>query len=216
MKKLIILSLLMLFFVTNSFSFNSYHKSAYVNSKHLHQIFNKVKRNSDVSQKALSEAFNYYEKYRFSKRLSSKYLAIADYTKEALEKRLYVVNLHSGNVKTYLVAHGKNSGEKYGRVWQSSNEVNSLMTPFGFFKVGYKEGITVQKKHDYLSVKGLEWRNRHVGKSSKDGGRDVLVHTASYVKNGGRSFGCFAIRNRDKIEVFSQLKRALLYSYTGR
>jgi len=216
MKKLIICSLVMLFFVTNSFSFNSYHKSAYVSIQHLHQIFNKVKRNSNVSQKALSKAFNYYEKYRFSKRLSSKYLAIADYTKEALEKRLYIVNLHSGNVKKYLVAHGKNSGRKYGRVWQSSNELNSLMTPFGFFKVGYKEGKTVQKRYDYLSVKGLEWKNRHVGKSSKNGGRDVLLHTAKYVKSGGRSFGCFAIRNRDKREVFSKLKRALLYSYTGR
>ena len=84
------------------------------------------------------------------------------------------------------------------------------MTPFGFFKIGAKEGITYKKKYKYLSVEGLEWKNRNAKQ------RDILLHTASYVAKAGRSYGCFAILPKDRWQVFSRLKTALLYSYTGR
>jgi len=219
MKKLIILLSLLTLISSNSYAKNSYnnkYKGSHVSISHLHKIFEKVKRNSTVSQKALSEAFTYYEKNRYKKKLSADYIAIADYTKSAMKKRLYIINLHSGVVNNHMVAHGKNSGSKGGRVWRSSNVVNSYMTPYGFFKVGYREGVTYKKKYKYLSVQGLEWSNRKVGESTRSGGRDILLHTAKYVANGGRSYGCFSIRPQDKRAVFNRIKTALLYSYTGR
>jgi hypothetical protein len=80
------------------------------------------------------------------------------------------------------------------------------------------QGLDVQKKggYRYLSVKGLERSNRKVGYPSRNGGRDIIVHTARYVNSGGRSHGCFAIRPRDRNRIFAKLKKALLYSYTGR
>jgi len=210
MKKLIITLLIMLFFVTKTIATNNNYKSHYVSIAHLHQIFEKVKRNSDVSERALSQTFNFYEKNYNKKHLSPYYLAIADYTKKALKKRLYIINLHSGKVYQYLVAHGKNSGKKGGRVWYSSNKRGSFMTPYGFFKIGDKEGITVAKKYDYLAVEGLEGKNKNVK------AREILLHTAGYVAKAGKSLGCFAIRPQDKRPIFSKLKRALLYSYTGR
>jgi hypothetical protein len=134
---------------------------------------------------------------------------VADYTKVALHKRLYIVNLHTGEVSTYLVAHGVNSGKKYGRVIYASNTKGSFKTPTGFFKVGKQEGITTKKRYKYLSVDGLEWKNRNARK------RQILLHTASYVARAGRSYGCFAIEPKDRYRVFSKLKTALLYSYTG-
>jgi len=209
MKKLILLTLTLLLFSTNSIATTTYSKRAYVSVAHLHKIFEKAKRNSDVSEKALADAFAFYEKNHYKKRLSSNYIAVADYTKVALHKRLYIVNLHTGRVTTYLVAHGINSGKKYGRVVNAGNGKGSFKTPTGFFKVGVKEGITTKKRYKYLSVDGLEWKNRNARK------RQILLHTASYVARAGRSYGCFAIEPKDKEEIFSKLRTALLYSYTG-
>ena len=158
----------------------------------------------------MAKTFAYYEENRYKKKLSPNYIAIADYTKVATHKRLYIIDLHTGKVNRHIVAHGKNSGAKKGRVWRSSNVLGTNMTPFGFFKIGKKEGLTSQNKHKYLSVMGLEWKNRNAKK------REILLHTASYVNWGGRSLGCFAIKPKDKWQVFPKVKNALFYSYTGR
>ena len=209
MKKLILLTITIFLFSTSSLARTSYYKNAYVSVAHLHKIFEKVKRNSDVSEKALANTFAFYEKNRYRKRLSPDYIAVADYTKVALHKRLYIINLHTGEVSRYLVAHGVNSGPKYGRVISAGNLKGSLKTPTGFFKVGDKEGITTKKRYKYLSIYGLEWENKNARE------RQILLHTASYVSTAGRSYGCFAIEPKDKYQIFSKLKRALLYSYTG-
>jgi hypothetical protein len=191
-------------------------KSKYYSNYHLNRIYKKVAKNCDVNKKALKRAFYYYKKYKKSKNLSEKYIAIADYTKVFNSKRLYIIRLSDGKVFRYKVAHGLRSGAKGGRVWRSSNKKNSLMTPYGFFRVGSKEGVTFKKKYRYLPIMGLEWNNKKVGLPPQKGGRDIIVHTANYVNYGGRSLGCFAIRPVDKKAVFTKLKRALLYSYTGK
>jgi len=186
------------------------------NSSHLQKIYKKVAKKTNVSKKALKKAFAFYKKNQKRKGLSSKYLAIADYTKTARHKRLYIINLKNGKVYRHKIAHGKRSGCVGGKVCRSSNKRNSKMTPYGFFKVGSKVGKTKKKHYRYLSVKGLEKSNRKVGYPSRMGGRDVIVHPAKYVNYGGRSHGCFSICPKDRPAVFKRLKKALLYSYTGR
>ena len=208
MKKLILLSSLCFFLTTMTQASSAYQH--YVSLSQLHSVYKRVKHGSNVSQKALAKTFEYYEHNRYSKHLSPNYLAVADYTKMALQKRLFIVNLHTGRVSSYLLAHGKNSGAKGGRVWRASNVRGSNKTPIGFFKIGYKEKKTSKYKHDYLAVDGLEWKNRNARV------REILLHTASYVARGGRSNGCFAIMPQDKWAVFPRLKNALIYSYVGQ
>ncbi|CAA6802469.1 MAG: Unknown protein [uncultured Sulfurovum sp.] len=199
------------------FSLNSQASTSYGNMQHgnhlsvsqLHYVFNQVKRNSNVSQKALAKTFFYYENNRYAKGLSPNYVAIADYTKYASEKRLFIINLHTAEVTKYLVAHGRNSGARGDRVWSAGNTLGSYKTPTGFFKIGSKEGITSKKKYNYLGLDGLEWKNRNAKQ------REIILHTASYVGTAGRSLGCFAIQPEDKWQVFSKMKRALLFSYVG-
>ncbi len=208
-QKTLLFSLL---FWTISSSATTYHtnqKGHYITASQLYNVFQKVKKTSNVNPKALAKTFHYYEKNRYRKHLSPDYVAIADYTKPASEKRLFIINLHTGRVRKHLVAHGVNSGARGGRVWRASNKEGSLKTPTGFFKVGSKEGTTWRKKYKYLSIAGLEWKNRNAKK------RQIVLHTASYVAKGGRSYGCFAIRPQDRWQVFSRLKRALLLSYVG-
>ena len=214
MKKIIQFTLILFLFVSTVDARSSYNK--YYSNYHLNKIEKRVYSRSTVSKKALREAFRYYKKNRYKQRLSKRYIAIADYTKTAHKKRLYIIDLRNAKVHQYHVAHGKKSGAKGGRVWRSSNRLNSYMTPYGFFKVGSKEGITAKKRYKYLPIKGLQRTNKKVGLPTRFGGRDVVVHTARYVNNGGRSYGCFAIKPQDKRIVFKRLKKALLYSYTGR
>ena len=212
MKSKLILFTSLLFLSLNAQASSSYkdmQHGNYVSVAHLHDIFNKVKRTSNVSEKALAKTFHYYEYNRYSKHLSPNYIAIADYTKFAAEKRLFIINLHTGEVKNHLVAHGLNSGAKGDRVWSAGNKAGSYKTPTGFFKVGYKEGITTRKKYNYLALDGLEWKNRNAKK------REIILHTAGYVASAGRSHGCFAIQPKDRWQVFSRMKRALLFSYAG-
>ncbi|CAA6821304.1 MAG: Unknown protein [uncultured Sulfurovum sp.] len=202
----------LLFFSLNTQASSSYRDMQhgnYVSVSHLHYIFNQVKQNSNVSEKALAKTFFYYEKNRYAKHLSPNYIAIADYTKLASEKRLFIINLHTAEVRQHDVAHGINSGAKGDRVWSAGNQAGSYKTPTGFFKVGAKEGITSKKRYDYLGLEGLEWKNRNAKK------REIILHTAAYVNWEGRSRGCFAIKPSDKWQVFSRMKRALLFSYAG-
>jgi len=213
MKKLILISFAFASLASTLCATSTYKDKQYghyVSKSHLYDVFKQVQQGTTISQEALAKTFYFYEKNRYRQALSRDFLAIADYTKPATQKRLFIINLHSGKVRQYLVAHGKNSGARGGRVWRSSNKQGSLMTPFGFFKIGNKEGVTYKKKYKYLSVEGLEWQNKNAKK------REILLHTASYVENSGRSYGCFAISPEDRWQVFSRLKTALLYSYTGR
>jgi hypothetical protein len=185
-------------------------------SKNLYKIYKRVLKKTNVNRRALRKAFKFYQKNRRKRHLSSKYLAIADYTKRATTKRLYIINLKNGKVYRHKIAHGKRSGAVGGRVRRSSNRKDSKMTPYGFFKVGSVVRRTKKKHYKYLSVMGLEKSNRKVGLPSRMGGRDIIVHPAKYVNYGGRSHGCFSIAPQDRNRVFAKLKKALLYSYTGR
>jgi len=212
LKKLLLFFIVVLFFSETLLAKESWKKE----SKRLTRIYKKVAKKSSVSKKALRKAFSYYKKNRKKKGLSRRYLAIADYTKTAKHKRLYIINLRNGKTFRHKIAHGKYSGVIGGRVRKSSNKRGTHMTPYGFFKVGSKVGKTKKKHYRYLNVKGLQWSNRKVGYPSYKGGRDVIIHPARYVKTGGRSHGCFAIQNREKWAIFKRLKNALFYSYTGR
>ena len=182
----------------------------------LDKIYKRVLKKTNINRYALKKALSFYKKNRFKKGLSSKYIAIADYTKTARDKRLYIINLRNGAVYRHKIAHGKYSGVLGGRVRKSSNRRNSMMTPYGFFKIGSHIGRSRKKRYPYLTVKGLEWSNRKVGLPSRMGGRDVIFHPAKYVNYGGRSHGCFSICQQDRYAIFAKLKSALFYSYTGR
>jgi hypothetical protein len=227
-KKIISILLLGFTLTTSSYSKTTHKKSNYKKrlikksksekflSKRLYKIYKRVLKNTNINKRALKRAFLFYQKNRKRKHLSSKYLAIADYTKRATTKRLYIINLKNGKVYRHKIAHGKCSGAIGGRVRRSSNRRNSKMTPYGFFKVGSVIRRTKKKHYQYLNVIGLEKSNRKVGLPSRMGGRDVILHPAKYVNYGGRSHGCFSIAPQDRYKIFAKLKRALFYSYTGR
>lgn len=119
-------------------------------------------------------------------------ITIIDYTRPSSEKRLYVIDLYSRKLLfESLVAHGKNTGDKYAKLF--SNEVGSLKSSIGFF-------VTMDT---YTGDNGYSLRLKGLEKDFNDKAeqRYIVMHGADYVsedyikENGriGRSWGCPAV-----------------------
>jgi len=139
------------------------------------------------------------------------YLAIIDYTKPSWVKRLFIYDAAGNRVRSFLVAHGKESGFIFARDF--SNEINSHKSCKGFFITG----------ETFIGEHGLSLRllGLQEGLNNNALARDIVFHGADYVSWGsilenfgrlGRSLGCPAVARDNIDEVVSRLKGgALLY-----
>ncbi len=143
------------------------------------------------------------------------YLTIIDFTKKSTQKRLFVVDLRAQKlVYESLVAHGKNSGVEFAKVF--SNQMNSLQSSPGF----YRTGETYMGKHGYsLRLDGLEQGINDLARK-----RAIVIHGADYVsddfiqKQGrlGRSWGCPALPKQLNKNIIDLIKEGTcLYIHTN-
>lgn len=140
---------------------------------------------------------NHKERLRDSQKMVAKSLTIrediaviVDFSRPSDERRLFYVNLSSGQVDKHLVAHGKGSGVRVPSKF--SNIDGSKMSSLGL----YLTGSTYYGQHgESMNLHGLEATN------SKAAERDIVVHAADYVSldyakeysRVGRSWGCPAV-----------------------
>jgi hypothetical protein len=140
-----------------------------------------------------------FDRYPESK---SNYWAVVDFNKSSNEERLFIFDLKNGTVQSYLVAHGKASGDEYATKF--SNEIGSNQSSVGI----YKTAETYMGKHGRsLRVDGKDQSNSNARV------RDIVIHTADYVVpdyggsgRAGRSEGCFVINPYYIREVIDHLK----------
>lgn len=98
------------------------------------------------------------------------YVAIVDYTLPSTQRRFFLTNLKTGEVKVYYVAHGKGSGENFA--YKFSNTKDSLQTSLGI----YLAGDTYQGSYGAtLRLYGLQKSNDQAYN------RDIVVHGAWYI-----------------------------------
>jgi hypothetical protein len=140
--------------------------------------------------------------------MNQKYLTIVDMTQKSNKKRMYVIDMASGSVSTYLAAHGKNSdANNDGFAEKFSNTEGSLMTSLGF----YLTDVTYQGSNGLsLRLRGLQSTN------SNAYSRAIVMHGADYVNSSsvGRSWGCPAIERKYVNTLIPALKgKSLLYIY---
>lgn len=120
-------------------------------------------------------------------------VGVANFSLPSKEPRFHLVDMRSGQVQSFLVAHGRGSDpEKSGWLQTFSNQVNSDCSCQGAFRTGnYYYG------HHGRSMRliGLDPTN------SNAEAREIVVHSAAYVSPSiarqygvlGRSEGCFAL-----------------------
>lgn len=122
----------------------------------------------------------------------SSLLTVIDYSLPSTERRLWVLDLLTGEVRFHeRVAHGRNSGED--RVVSFSNVEGSLQSSLGVFRTA---GTYIGANGYSLLLDGLE-----PGFNDRARERHIVVHGADYnseafiAKAGrlGRSWGCPAL-----------------------
>lgn len=133
-----------------------------------------------------------YQKARQEGLDNKEMLTIIDYSKPSFERRLWVIDVKTGNVLfNTWVAHGKNSGSTYPTSF--SNSPQSLKSSIGV----YLTDTVYSGHHGYsLRVQGLE-----PGFNNNALKRDIVFHGAGYVGEDiaksrgmlGRSWGCMAV-----------------------
>lgn len=139
------------------------------------------------------------------------YVVIIDYSKPSSSPRLYLLNLKTGKVEKYYVAHGVNSGENMAVSF--SNKINSKKSSLGF----YLTGSTYIGSHgNSLYLHGLEKSNNNAFE------RTIVIHGASYVSEDfvkkygrlGRSWGCPALSISANKKLLPLIKEgAVLYAF---
>ncbi|MEN6441477.1 MAG: murein L,D-transpeptidase catalytic domain family protein [Syntrophobacter sp.] len=138
-----------------------------------------------------------------------RYMTIIDYTKPSSSKRLYLINLQSGEVRRCLVSHGRNSGWAYAT--RFSNSPGSFQSSKGFFRTG---SVYSGKLGTCLELHGLE---RGINDNALS--RGIVMHGAHYaggrsivLNRGrlGRSLGCPAVPMEEVLEVIDKIKNGSL------
>jgi len=145
---------------------------------------------------------------------NSDILSIVDFSLPSASKRLFVINLKTGELLfNTLVSHGRNSGRETATAF--SNEPNSFKSSLGF----YVTGTTYQGHHGY----SLKLAGQEQGINDKAESRGIVMHCAPYVDEKvaraqgyiGRSQGCPAIPSDVYKEVIGKIRNGtclFLYS----
>lgn len=135
-------------------------------------------------------------------------LTIIDFKAHNSKERLFLIDMRTGDVDTFLVAHGKNSDKNYDGFADSfSNAINSLQSSLGF----YLTAETYYGDNGYsLRLDGLSTTNSN----ARD--RAIVIHGADYVTPGnkiGRSYGCPAVEQRYHQMLIDRIKDgSLIYA----
>ncbi len=132
-------------------------------------------------------------------------VGIADFSRPSNEPRFFVVDMISGQVRPFLVAHGRGSDPEHeGVVRRFSNEFESLASSRGAFLTHtWYEGVHGPSMRLY----GLDPDN------SNAEARAIVVHGAWYANPDmiekwgklGRSDGCFAFPEYDLMQIIARV-----------
>ncbi len=165
-----------------------------------------------LSLEAYEQALAYYRAHQ-DVITNKQYMTVVDFTKPSYVKRMYIFEWKTGEIKRYLVAHGKNSGVIYARDF--SNQIGSHKSCLGFFITG--------ERYEGDHGPALQLHGQQEGVNDNAFRRDIVIHGADWVsykavfQNGGRlgrSWGCPAVAMPVVEEVVENLKGgSLLYIY---
>jgi len=132
-------------------------------------------------------------------------IAVADFARPSRLPRLHLVDIGSGRISSFLVAHGRGSDPKHtGWLERFSNGFGSNATSSGAYRT---DEFYVGAHGRSMRLSGLDESNNNALE------RGIVVHGAWYVSQEmaesrgvlGRSEGCFALSAESLKEIFVRL-----------
>jgi hypothetical protein len=133
------------------------------------------------------------------------YMGVVDFSLPSSDPRFHVVDLRSGQVESYRVAHGSGSDpHHHGFLERFSNDFGSYASSNGTYTTGeYYHG----KYGLSMKTHGRDWSNYNAEP------RAIVIHNAWYAEPDvlaahgklGRSQGCFAFSREDQWPVMRKL-----------
>ncbi|MDG0817307.1 murein L,D-transpeptidase catalytic domain family protein [Bdellovibrio svalbardensis] len=165
------------------------------------QRYDYVDPNKIIAETALENAIIFYD-LNLSQIKNKNVLTIIDYSKSSKEKRAFIIDMKTGGVQAFHVAHGKGSDSNHdGMAEKFSNTPGSNATSLGYFMTAE----TYQGGNGYsLRLDGLSSTN------SNARSRAIVIHGSDYVQDRsviqGRSWGCPAFSQANKNLVINLLK----------
>ncbi|RYZ77137.1 MAG: hypothetical protein EOP05_02865 [Proteobacteria bacterium] len=150
--------------------------------------YNYIDRAGEIAPELKASALSFY--HANSKLLSNKrYLTIIDFGRPSSEKRLFVIDILTGNISSTFVSHGIGSDpQDTGWATQFGNAAGSKMSPLGFIVASEMYETASEKK---LRLDGLQDAN------SSTRPRALVLGPGVGIKNQPvkqeRTWGSFAI-----------------------
>ena len=146
----------------------------------------------EIRPQLLEHALSSYQRHQ-GEHLSPRTMMIVDYSKPSSQRRMYLLDLHSGAVRSYLVAHGQGSDRNHDGIADFFSDTDgSHASSIGAFRAAqrYQGGHGLS-----LALDGLDPTN-HSARA-----RAVVLHSQWYVSQQmiaqhgvlGRSWGCFVV-----------------------
>lgn len=164
--------------------------------------------NHEVPAQLLSKAVAYFDSNKARIR-NQETITVVDFSPHSSNKRMFIINMTSGEVLKMYVAHGNGSDTNNDGIAASFGNVSgSNKSSLGF----YYTAETYSGKHGYsLRLDGLSSTNSNVR------ARAIVVHSAAYVKDAaikqGMSAGCLAVPDKFRTQVVDLLKNgSLIYA----
>lgn len=217
MKKVLVIASLILISFTSIFAIDPKSESEksellknYIESNYNLLKFDGKKPDLELYKRGLVGYLNLKKQNKLS---DSKLLTLIDFRLSSNKKRMWVIDLKTNKVIHHsLVAHGRNTGNEYAKVF--SNTPNSNTSSLGF----YVTGETYHGKHG-LSLR-LDGMEKDFNNNARK--RAVVMHSADYVDKSyttaygriGRSFGCPSIPVKGHEDVIKKLaNKSCLFIY---
>ena len=170
--------------------------------------YSNIDADREVPRDLLEDALVYYD-LNWDLLENPDYLTLIDFSQHSSKRRLYVVDMQTGELERYVVAHGSGSDpDNDGFPSQFSNVNNSHKSSLGFYLAA----------ETYHGKWGLSLRLDGLSETNSDARpRAIVMHGASYVVDGkakqGRSWGCPAIPMAGKDVLIGKLKAgSLMYA----
>ena len=167
-------------------------------------------RYPEIPKIALARAFAFLASHEQAV-TNKNFLTLIDFDQPSTAERMYVIDLQTEEASSYLVAHGKNSGENYAGKF--SNIPETKMSSLG----AYLTGAEYIGQHGLsMILKGQDPTNDNAER------RSIVMHPAEYVSYDyiqsygrlGRSWGCPAVSPKVSEELIHKLKGgSVLYIY---